>query len=166
MLEMMESLIFGFLSLLYYLIYFSIFLSFLFFCLSFLSTDPLMSCVMMCVGIFFLSCYVSLGLHVWYCYFVVLIFLSGIFSLLTYFCSMCNYGYCLDYRVVFFFLFFCVLFLFFVDLDFSFFFYNGNFLYIYYDFSYYYVFWIVMVLFLLLLLLSFNFGDGCYMRGL
>nr|YP_010481282.1 NADH dehydrogenase subunit 6 [Dipetalonema gracile]UVN17309.1 NADH dehydrogenase subunit 6 [Dipetalonema gracile] len=147
-------------------VYFSFFLSFLFFCFSFLDWDPLKSCVMMCFGVLFMSCYVSLGLHVWYSYFIVLIFLSGIFSLLTYFCSICNFVSFYSYYYWFFMVILVFLFLFFFDFDFCFFLLDFNFFVIYYDFSYYCVFWIVFVLFLLLNLLSFVFCQAVFMRGL
>nr|AOP18645.1 NADH dehydrogenase subunit 6 [Dirofilaria repens] len=147
--------------------YFSVFLAFFMFCLSFLESDPLKNCVMKCLGILFMSCYLSLGVHVWYSYFVILIFLSGIFFLLTYFCSMISFNYFYKYYYFFFFFLFFLFFFFFFDFDvFSFFFLDYNFLCIYYDFNYYYVFWIIFVLFLFLVLFSFSFNGGGYMRGL
>nr|YP_003875469.1 NADH dehydrogenase subunit 6 [Chandlerella quiscali]ADL39027.1 NADH dehydrogenase subunit 6 [Chandlerella quiscali] len=145
--------------------YIVVFFSFFLFCLSFLEWDPLKSCIIMCMGIISMSFYVSLGVHVWYSYFIVLLFLSGIFSLLTYFCSLsfCVSNY--NYRYFFFFLFFVVFFLFFFNYDFVSFFLDFNFLNIYYVFNFYYIFWIVFILFLLLSLISFSFGNGCYMRG-
>uniref|UniRef100_A0A8R1TNC7 NADH dehydrogenase subunit 6 n=1 Tax=Onchocerca volvulus TaxID=6282 RepID=A0A8R1TNC7_ONCVO len=146
--------------------YVSVFFAFVFFCLSFLDWDPLKSCVMMCLGVMSMSCYVSLGVHVWYSYFVVLIFFSGIFSLLTYFCSMSNFIF--YYNYFFFFSLFLVsfFFVFVVDFDFSLFFSDFNFLYVCYDFSYYYVFWVVFILFLFLILISFSLNGFGYMRSL
>nr|YP_009679046.1 NADH dehydrogenase subunit 6 [Setaria labiatopapillosa]QDF64274.1 NADH dehydrogenase subunit 6 [Setaria labiatopapillosa] len=149
-----------------FLFYFSIVFSILFFFLSFLDWDPLKSCLMMCIGIIFMSCYMSLGIHSWYSYFIILIFLSGIFSLLTYFCSLCNYNFYINYYYNFFFLFFCMICLFFFDFDYSMFYFDNNFIVIYYDFNYYYIFWIVFVLLLLLNLISYSFSGLSYMRSL
>lgn len=146
--------------------YLSIFVSFLFFCLRFLNWDPLKSCVMMCLGVLLMGCYVSLGIHVWYCYFIVLIFISGIFSLLTYFCSISNLCDFRNFYYIFFSFLVCFFFVYYGDFSFDFFFYDFNFLVIYYDFSYYYVFWIVFVLLLFLRLVSFNFDGSGYMRRL
>nr|AFB71302.1 NADH dehydrogenase subunit 6 [Wuchereria bancrofti] len=147
--------------------YFSFFLSLLFFCLSFLDWDPMKSCISMCLGILFMSCYISLGVHVWYSYFIVLIFLSGIFSLLTYFCSLSGYCYYYNYNYfLFVFIFFCFLFFVFFDYDFFSFNLGYDFLGICYDFNFYYVFWVVLVLFLLLSLISINLSYGMFMRGL
>nr|ADN52152.1 NADH dehydrogenase subunit 6 [Loa loa] len=150
----------------FYFFYISIFFAFLFFSLSFLDWDPLKSCIMMCLGILFMSCYISLGVHIWYSYFIILLFLSGIFSLLTYFCSMSNFIFFYNYNYFYLFSFFCLFFLFCFDYDFFSVYFDFNFLSIYYDFSYYYVFWIIFILFLLLVLVSFNFGSDCFMRGL
>lgn len=156
-----------FLTFLLYFFYFSFFLSILFFCLSFLDWDPMKSCIMICLGILFISCYISLGVHVWYSYFIVLIFLSGIFSLLTYFCSIsgCNYYYNYGYFFVVF-IFFCFLFFIFFDYDFFFFNFDYDFLSICYDFNFYYVFWVVLILFILLSLIRFNLGCDRFIRGL
>nr|YP_003734889.1 NADH dehydrogenase subunit 6 [Setaria digitata]ACZ44413.1 NADH dehydrogenase subunit 6 [Setaria digitata] len=145
-------------------LYVSVLFSVFFFFLSFLDWDPLKSCLMMCVGIIFMGFYVSLGIHSWYSYFIILVFLSGIFSLLTYFCSLCNYNLYVNYYYVYFFFFF--FFVFFFDLDFCFFYFDYNFVCIYYDFNYYYIFWIIFVLLLLLNLISFSFNGGGFMRGL
>nr|YP_010837674.1 NADH dehydrogenase subunit 6 [Mansonella sp. 'DEUX']WGC93683.1 NADH dehydrogenase subunit 6 [Mansonella sp. 'DEUX']WGC93695.1 NADH dehydrogenase subunit 6 [Mansonella sp. 'DEUX'] len=152
-----------------YFLYCSFFISMLVFCFSFLEGDPLKSSVLMCLGILFMSCYISLGLHVWYSYFVILVFLSGVFSLLTYFCSLSNFNSYNNYFyliVVLFFLLF--IFYFFFDYDFFFFCHlDLNFLCIYYDFNYYYIFWIVFVLLLFLSLISFSLsGSLIFMRGL
>nr|WGC93707.1 NADH dehydrogenase subunit 6 [Mansonella sp.] len=150
----------------YYLLYCSFFISVLMFCFSFLEWDPLKSSVAMCLGILFMSCYVSLGLHVWYSYFIILIFLSGVFSLLTYFCSLSNFSSYDNYFYLFVVLFFLLLvFVFLFDFDFFFCYLDLNFLCVYYDFSYYYVFWIVFILLLFLNLMSFSLGDGSFMRG-
>nr|WGC93661.1 NADH dehydrogenase subunit 6 [Mansonella perstans] len=153
----------------YYLLYCSFFVSVLMFCFSFLEWDPLKSSVLMCLGILFMSCYISLGLHVWYSYFVILIFLSGVFSLLTYFCSLSNFSDYNNYFYLFVVLIFSLFILvFFFDYDFFFFCHlDFNFLYIYYDFNYYYIFWIVFVLLLFLSLISFSLSSGLvFMRGL
>lgn len=149
------------------LLYFGILLSVIFFFIRFLDSDPLKRCLIICVGILFISCYMSLGIHSWYSYFIVLIFLRGIFSLLTYFCSICNYNMFFSYYYWFIFSLFFVFFCLFFDLDYFCFFSDANFVIIYYDFNYYYVFWIVFVLLLLLNLIRFSFSGGLiFMRGL
>nr|YP_010938366.1 NADH dehydrogenase subunit 6 [Mansonella ozzardi]WLE64572.1 NADH dehydrogenase subunit 6 [Mansonella ozzardi]WLV27608.1 NADH dehydrogenase subunit 6 [Mansonella ozzardi]WLW41718.1 NADH dehydrogenase subunit 6 [Mansonella ozzardi]WLW41742.1 NADH dehydrogenase subunit 6 [Mansonella ozzardi]WLW41754.1 NADH dehydrogenase subunit 6 [Mansonella ozzardi] len=154
-------------SFFYVLMYCSFFFSVLMFCFSCLEWNPLKSCVSLCLGILFMSCYISLGLHVWYSYFIILIFLSGVFSLLTYFCSMSNFSYYENYFYIFV-MFFVVLlfFLFFFDYDFFSHYLDFNFLCVYYDFNYYYIFWVISLLLLFLNLISYNLGDKCYMRGL
>ncbi|VDO75454.1 unnamed protein product [Onchocerca flexuosa] len=50
------------------------------------------SCIMMCLGILSMSCYISLDLHVWYSY-LVLIFLVLLLCFLGCFCFVCVFGF-------------------------------------------------------------------------
>nr|QRZ60651.1 NADH dehydrogenase subunit 6 [Spirocerca lupi] len=150
-----------------FFLFFSVFISLLCFCLCFLDGEPLKSCVLFCLGVLFMSIFISLGIHVWYSYFMVLIFLSGVLSLLTYVCGLVNYNLYYNYvffGVLFFFIFFWYFFfggVFYFD-----FFSDFNFLLLYYDINYLFVFWLVIILILLLNFISFNLNGSCCLRGL
>nr|ASS35170.1 NADH dehydrogenase subunit 6 [Thelazia callipaeda] len=142
---------------------FMIFLSFFFFVLMFLEWNYFSSCLMMVLGVICLSCFLSLGVHSWYSYFIILVFLSGILSMLTYFCSLGGFNWSFSYYYFFLFFFICFSCFGFFDLDFFEFFLSDYFFVFGYDFNYYYIFWLLLVLFFFLFGLSFSLkGSGCF----
>nr|YP_010332248.1 NADH dehydrogenase subunit 6 [Tetrameres grusi]UNY39747.1 NADH dehydrogenase subunit 6 [Tetrameres grusi] len=149
-----------------FIFFFVLFVSIFFFCVCFLEWEPLKSCLCFSFGVLLMSFYFSFGLYVWYSYFVVLVFLSGVMSLMSYLCSLVNYGFYVNcYSYFFVFVFFVLLF--FVDFDYyDYLYFDCDFFLLGYDFYYLFVFWLVFILLLFLCLISFVFDSYCCLRGL
>nr|WAX01711.1 NADH dehydrogenase subunit 6 [Philometra sp. HZ-2022] len=59
--------------------------------LSFLSLDPMKSALALVGSLMFLLPVISQSLHVWYSYYICLLFLSGIFVVIVYFSSLSSF---------------------------------------------------------------------------
>nr|YP_011001029.1 NADH dehydrogenase subunit 6 [Mastophorus muris]WPN85865.1 NADH dehydrogenase subunit 6 [Mastophorus muris] len=151
----------------YFFLWFSVFISLVFCFFCFLEWDAFKSCAFLSLGVLFMSMYVSLGNHVWYSYFMVLIFLSGVLSLLVYLSSLGSYVVVNNYYFWLLFFFFLIFVLVFCDFgNFCFFVSDCNFLVMYYSLNVVYVVWIVLMLILLLSFISLNVSMDCCLRSL
>nr|WAP90822.1 NADH dehydrogenase subunit 6 [Neofoleyellides sp. XM-2022] len=144
--------------------FFLFLLSFIFFCYSIVEYDPLKSCLNFCLGVLFGSIFVSFGVHSWYSYFIILIFLSGVMSMMVYYCSLCGFSYFYSSYIYFF--LFSFFFIFFFTYDFCYVFNDYNFLVMYYSYNFFYVCWLVFILMLLLVFVSFNLDNDFCLRSL
>ena len=88
--------------------------------LSFLSFDPIKSCLYLVLSVLVLSSFFRGSLNLWFSYFVRMLFLSGIFVILVYFSRLSAFFF-------FRYSFFSVIFLFFL----SFFFFHSGTLYVF-----------------------------------
>lgn len=139
-------------------LYFCVFMCFYFCLLCFLDFDGLKSSFYFCLSVVFSSVKISLGYNVIYSYFFVLIFLTGVLSLIIYFSSL-NFSYTGFININFFIFFFGFFFIFFdynillVDFD------LGG---VYFHYNFFYFFWIFLVLFFFLFLISIGLSfKGC-----
>jgi hypothetical protein len=83
---------------------FFVFFSLLVGILCYLRIDPIKSCLYLVLSLILVSPLISLGVQVWFSYFVCLVFLRGIFVILVYFSSLSKYNfYVLRGRVFIFF---------------------------------------------------------------
>nr|YP_009178988.1 NADH dehydrogenase subunit 6 [Passalurus ambiguus]ALJ93252.1 NADH dehydrogenase subunit 6 [Passalurus ambiguus] len=55
--------------------------------------DPMKCSFFLVLSLLFISPVMSFGVHVWYSYFVCMIFLSGVFVILVYFSSLSSFSY-------------------------------------------------------------------------
>nr|YP_009059434.1 NADH dehydrogenase subunit 6 [Philometroides sanguineus]AIN37101.1 NADH dehydrogenase subunit 6 [Philometroides sanguineus] len=60
--------------------------------MSFLSSDPMKSALSLVGSLLFLLPTISCSLHVWYSYYICLLFLSGIFVVIVYFSSLSSFS--------------------------------------------------------------------------
>lgn len=59
----------------------------------YLNIDPIKSCLFLVISLIFVRPLISLGVQIWFRYFVCLIFLRGIFVILVYFSSLSKYNF-------------------------------------------------------------------------
>lgn len=59
----------------------------------YLRVDPIKSCLYLVLSLILISPVISLGIQIWYRYFVSLVFLRGIFVILVYFTRISSYNY-------------------------------------------------------------------------
>nr|YP_010618323.1 NADH dehydrogenase subunit 6 [Camallanus lacustris]WAX01713.1 NADH dehydrogenase subunit 6 [Camallanus lacustris] len=89
------------------MLFFCFFLSVVFCFLSYVSWDPMKSSFYSISSLLGLCPLLSMCGHVWYSYYVCMLFLSGIFVVIVYFSSLCFYVYSV---AIFFVLFFMLVF--------------------------------------------------------
>nr|YP_010487906.1 NADH dehydrogenase subunit 6 [Strongyloides vituli]UWI71774.1 NADH dehydrogenase subunit 6 [Strongyloides vituli] len=61
--------------------------------MSYFNVDPLKSSLLLVLSMISMLPVLSFSMHTWYSYFVCMLFLSGIFVIMVYFSSLCNYLY-------------------------------------------------------------------------
>nr|UWI71768.1 NADH dehydrogenase subunit 6 [Strongyloides fuelleborni fuelleborni] len=71
----------------FYWLAFSLFLCYT----SYINMDPLKSCLLLVLSMAVMLPVLGITSHAWYAYFVCMLFLSGIFVIMVYFSSLCNY---------------------------------------------------------------------------
>nr|YP_011004208.1 NADH dehydrogenase subunit 6 [Metathelazia capsulata]WPS93543.1 NADH dehydrogenase subunit 6 [Metathelazia capsulata] len=147
----------------YFMMYFFIFFSIFFCCLCFLEKEVMMSSLYLTLAVLSFCPLISLGFHSWYSYFIVLVFLSGVLSLLVYLCSIMDFNYSFSFFYYNFFFSFFWSFFYFSFLSYDYYLvFDTDFYVIFMDFNYYYMFWIVFVLSLFLNFVSYFLSmKGC-----
>lgn len=73
--------------------YFFVFASLIFCFLCYLNIDPIKSCLFLVLSLLRVSPFISFGGQTWFCYFICMIFLSGIFVILVYFTRLSKYNF-------------------------------------------------------------------------
>lgn len=125
-----------------FIIYLFVFITLIFSLFCYLSIDPIKSCLYLVLGLLTISPLLSLGLQIWFSYFVCLIFLRGIFVILVYFSSLSKYNF---YKFSISFLIFAGL----IFVPFFFFYGQSNYLYSLYFLNFFYLFFYIIIILLL-----------------
>nr|YP_009176854.1 NADH dehydrogenase subunit 6 [Strongyloides venezuelensis]BAT21225.1 NADH dehydrogenase subunit 6 [Strongyloides venezuelensis] len=120
----------------------------LFICsLSYYNMDPLKSCLLLVLSLLVVLPVISYSNYLWYSYFVCMLFLSGIFVVMVYFSSLCNYFFGVS-KYGLFILFFVLFGLnFYMSYDYHMFLLNSFYYSVYFG-------WFVFIIFCLLFFLS------------
>lgn len=117
--------------------------------ISYVNIDPMKSSFFLIFSLLFRMPLMSMSLHIWFSYFVCLLFLSGIFVILVYFSSLSKVNVTKSYFVfVCFFLSLCI---------FPLFIFKGDYLNL--RGFYYSVYWLIFVYILGVLLFFINFRS-------
>lgn len=118
--------------------------------LSYINMDPIKRRFFLIFSLLFRIPLMSFRIHIWFSYFVCLLFLSGIFVILVYFSSLSKINLNKSY------LYFIVLILSFLFLDFE---YIINFSFLNLSGFYFRIYWFVFVFILFVLLFFINFRS-------
>lgn len=127
-----------------------LFLSFLCGVISYINIDPIKSSFFLIFSLLFRMPLMSFSLHIWFSYFVCLLFLSGIFVILVYFSRLSK----INLNKSFLYLFCFVLRIFYLSLDYLF-----NFSFLSLRGFYYRIYWFVFVFILGILIFFMNFSS-------
>lgn len=127
-----------------------LFLSFLSGVISYINIDPIKSSFFLIFSLLFRIPLMSFSLHIWFSYFVCLLFLSGIFVILVYFSRLSK----INLNKSFLYLFCFVLRIIYLSLDYLF-----NFSFLSLRGFYYRIYWFVFVFILGILIFFMNFSS-------
>lgn len=118
--------------------------------LSYINLDPIKSRFFLIISLLFRIPLISFSIHIWFSYFICLLFLSGIFVILVYFSRLSKINLNKSY------LYFVVLLLRFLFLNFDFIF---NFVFLNLSGFYYRIYWFIFAFILSILLFFINFSS-------
>ncbi len=118
--------------------------------LSYINLDPIKSRFFLIISLLFRIPLISFSIHIWFSYFICLLFLSGIFVILVYFSRLSKINLNKSY------FYFIVLLLRFLFLNFDFIF---NFVFLNLSGFYYRIYWFIFAFILSILLFFINFSS-------